>query len=117
MRILLIHPRFPTTYWGFQFSLALIGKGATLPPLGLLSVAALLPAAWELRLVDMNVGRLSGSDLRWAEVVLVTGMLIQEPSMHEVIARARRAGCRTIVGGPACTTSPSRFSDAHHVFV
>ncbi len=68
MRVLLAYPEFPTTYWGFQHSLALLGKRAMLPPLGLISVAALLPREWEVRLVDLNVEPLRGDDLGWADV-------------------------------------------------
>ncbi|MGZ5971753.1 MAG: B12-binding domain-containing radical SAM protein, partial [Polyangiales bacterium] len=117
MRVLLVYPQFPTTYWGFQHSLPIIGKRATLPPLGLISVAALLPKAWDLRLVDMNVTALRERDLDWADVVLSSGMLVQEPSMHEIIARSRAIGRRTVVGGPACTTSPERFDDADCLFL
>ena len=117
MRVLLVHPKFPTTYWGFQYSLPLIDKGATLPPLGLISLAALLPQAWELRLVDINIETLRDDQLNWADVVLVTGMLIQEPSMKEVLRRATAAACRTVVGGPACTTSPDRFAEADQLFL
>ena len=117
MRVLLVHPEFPRTYWGFQYSLPFIDKQATLPPLGLVSVAALLPRAWELRLVDMNVATLDDDDLRWADVVLVGGMLVQAPSMNEVLARARALGRRTVVGGPACTTSPALFDAADHLFI
>jgi len=117
MRALLVHPEFPTTYWGFQHSLDLIGKRATLPPLGLISVAALLPPDWEIRLVDMNVRPLEADDVRWSDVVLTGGMLVQEPSLHEVLALARRLGRRTVVGGPACTTSPERFDDADCLFL
>ncbi len=115
--MLLVYPKFPTTYWGFQHSLPLIGKRATLPPLGLISVAALLPQAWQLRLVDMNVTPLREDDLRWADVVLSSGMLVQEPSLHEILARSRALGRRTVVGGPACTTSPERFDDADCLFL
>lgn len=117
MRVLLIYPQFPTTYWGFQHSLELIGKRSTLPPLGLISVAALLPSEWEIRLFDMNVESLDDDDVRWADVVLTGGMLVQEASMHEIIARAHRLDRRAVVGGPACTTSPERFPDADCLFL
>lgn len=117
MRVLLVYPKFPTTYWGFQHSLPIIGKRATLPPLGLISVAALLPRAWEIRLVDMNIAALRDDDLRWADVVLASGMLVQEQSMHEILARSRELGRRTVLGGPACTTSPERFDDADCLFL
>lgn len=117
MKILLIHPEFPMTYWGFQYSLPFIQKEATLPPLGIVSVAALLPHSWVLRLVDMNVAQLTDDDLRWADAVFIGGMLIQSTSMLEVIERAKRLGRRTVVGGPACTTSPALFQAADYVFI
>jgi radical SAM superfamily enzyme YgiQ (UPF0313 family) len=117
VRILLVYPEFPTTYWGFKHSLALVGRRATLPPLGLISVAALLPQEWEFRLVDMNVEPLRRDDLSWADVVLSSGMLVQEASMHVVLSQARELGKRTVVGGPACTTSPERFGDADCLFL
>jgi radical SAM superfamily enzyme YgiQ (UPF0313 family) len=117
MRVLLVHPEFPTTYWGFQHSLPFIGKRATLPPLGLLTVAALVPHAWQARVTDLNVAPLSDDDLRWADAVLVGGMLVQAPSALNVIRRARALGRKTIVGGAAVTTSPSLFDEADHVFL
>jgi len=116
MRALLVHSRFPMTYWGFQHSLELLGKRATLPPLGLITLAALLPADWELRLVDLNIEELDDRQLAWAEVVLVGGMLMQAPSMREVVRRARAAGKRTVVGGPGPSTSPGLFPEADVVF-
>ncbi|MEZ4362841.1 MAG: B12-binding domain-containing radical SAM protein [Kofleriaceae bacterium] len=112
MKILLISPRFPVTYWGMQHALSIVGKRATIPPLGLLTVAALLPRQWALRLVDLNVQPLTEETLAWADAVLLGGMRIQAPSMHEVIARARALGRRTVVGGPGPTTAPEEFSDA-----
>jgi radical SAM superfamily enzyme YgiQ (UPF0313 family) len=116
MRILLVQPAFPRTYWGFQHALPLTGKRATLPPLGLITVAAALPPAWHCRLVDLNVERLTDEALGWADAVLVGGMLVQAPSAREVIARARALGKRTVVGGPAATTAPELFGDADVVF-
>src|SRR5439155_23405794 len=117
MRVLLVHPEFPTTYWGFQHSLPFIRKRATLPPLGLLTVAALLPRAWRARVADLNVAPLSDDDLLWADAVLVGGMLVQAPSALEVVRRARALERKTIVGGPAVTTSPALFDEADHVFL
>src|SRR5215467_1226207 len=76
MNALLIWPRIPVTYWGGHYSIGLIGKRAFMPPLGLLTVAALCPADWTLRLVDLNAGPLSDSDLEWADMVLMSGMVI-----------------------------------------
>src|SRR5207237_1176016 len=86
MRALLVHPPTPPTYWGFQHSLPIAGKAASLPPLGLLSLAALLPADWELKVVDENVEPLSDDALRWADAVLVTGMLIHASGIRRAPA-------------------------------
>jgi radical SAM superfamily enzyme YgiQ (UPF0313 family) len=116
MNALLVYPRFPLTYWGFQYGLRLIRKKANLPPLGLITLAALLPGQWRVRLVDLNVGALRDEDLHWADVVLTGGMLVQVTSMHEVIARSHSLGVPVAVGGPAPTTSPELFTDADVVF-
>ena len=116
MNVLLVQPLAPKTYWGFQYAVGIIGKGAPHPPLGLATLAALLPAQWDLRVLDLNVEPLRDSDLRWADVALITGMLVHKDSMHEVIARARSMGVRTVVGGPGASTRPEEFSDADHVF-
>lgn len=117
MRVLLVHPEFPITYWGFQYSLPLIGRRSTLPPLGLLTLAALLPREWQTRVADLNVAALSDDDLRWADAVLVGGMLVKAPSALDVIARCRLLGKKTVAGGPACTTSPGLLEAADHVFI
>ncbi len=113
---LLVYPHFPLTYWGLQHALRLVGKNAALPPLGLITLAALLPSRWNIRLVDLNVESLRNSDLEWADLVLTGGMLIQEESIHEIIAEAHLFHLPAIVGGPAATSSPDKFSDADLVF-
>ena len=117
MKILLAYPEFPKTYWGFQDSLPFVAKKTSLPPLGLLTVAALLPSNWEIRLVDLNVRKLRDSDIRWADVVLAGGMLIQTPSLHEIVARSHALGRQVVVGGPAPTTDPDEFGDADCCFM
>src|SRR5512147_2596257 len=112
MRALLVQAATPPTYWGFQHSLPFIRKEATLPPLGLATLAAHLPETWEQRIRDLHVAPLSDDDLRWADAVLVSGMLIQARSMREVLVRASRMGKLTVVGGPAPTTSPGGFPEA-----
>jgi radical SAM superfamily enzyme YgiQ (UPF0313 family) len=116
MNALLVQPLAPKTYWGFQYAVGIVGKGAPHPPLGLATLAALLPKEWELRIADLNVSPLRDEELRWADAVLVTGMLVHKESMHEVIARARNLGVRTVVGGPGASTRPEEFGDADHVF-
>ena len=116
MKILLVNPLFPYTYWGFQLGLRLAGRDVSLPPLGLITMAASLPPEWTLRLIDLNAESLRDRDLRWADAVLVGGMRVQAASMHSVIERAAAFGCRTVVGGPAPTTSPQEYGDADVVF-
>jgi radical SAM superfamily enzyme YgiQ (UPF0313 family) len=116
MRALLVQSATPPTYWGYQHSLPFIRKKATLPPLGIATLAAHLPESWQLRLRDLHVEPLADEDLRWADAVLVSGMLVQAASMREVLARARAFGKPTVVGGPAPTTSPDAFPDATYVF-
>jgi radical SAM superfamily enzyme YgiQ (UPF0313 family) len=93
-----------------------IRKRASLPPLGLVTLAALLPPTWEVRLADCNVTPLADEDLLWAEAVLVSGMLLQAPAMLTVVRRARECGRLVVVGGPAATTAPELFHAANIVF-
>ncbi|MBI4700131.1 MAG: DUF4070 domain-containing protein [Deltaproteobacteria bacterium] len=116
MKVLLVYPEIPPTYWGFQHALRLAGKASSLPPHGLISVAALLPAHWELRLVDANVRPLDDGDLGWADLVLVSGMQIQKHALLDVVRRSRAAGRRVVVGGPAATVEPEAFAEADCVF-
>ena len=117
MRALLLQAASPPTYWGYQHSLPFVGKDAPLPPLGLATLAAHLPERWELRLRDLQLGPVADEDVRWADAVLVSGMLVQEPSMHAALALANRLGRVTVVGGPAPTTSPGAFPEATYLFL
>ncbi|MCC6748398.1 MAG: B12-binding domain-containing radical SAM protein [Deltaproteobacteria bacterium] len=115
MRALLVYPRFPRTYWGQEYTHAITGKRAVLPPLGLLTVAALCPAHWRLRLVDLNVEPLSDADLAWSDVVLLSAMRVQQESFHEVVRRAHAAGKRVVAGGPYVTTDPEAAPEVDHL--
>src|SRR6267142_2175223 len=115
MNVLLVQPLAPKTYWGFQYAVGIVGKGAPHPPLGLATLAALLPGRWNLRILDLNVAPFEEEDLRWADAVLVTGMLVHSESMHAVISRAHRTGLRTVVGGPAASSRPDEFVDANFI--
>jgi radical SAM superfamily enzyme YgiQ (UPF0313 family) len=117
MRALLVQGASPPTYWGYQHGLPFIAKDAVLPPLGLATLAALLPDSWELRVRDLHLGPVSDDDLCSADAVLVSGMLVQGRSMREVLTRARRLGRPTVVGGPAATTSPDAFPEATYLFL
>ncbi|HOG48896.1 MAG TPA: DUF4070 domain-containing protein, partial [Anaerolineae bacterium] len=115
MRILLVYPEFPTTFWSFKHALKFVSKQASLPPLGLLTVAAMLPPAWEKRLVDMNVATLNDRDLAWADLVFISAMVVQRRSAEEVVARCNRAGVRVVAGGPLFTEEAEKFPTVDHL--
>ena len=115
MRALLVYPRFPDTFWSFRHALRFIRKRASLPPLGLLTVAAMLPERWEVRLVDMNVTTLKERDLEWADCVFLSAMMVQRDSAEDVIARCQARGVRTVAGGPLFTSQPDAFPQVDHL--
>jgi len=115
MRILLVYPHYPDTFWSFRYALKFIGRKASFPPLGLLTVAAMLPGEWEKKLVDMNVRPLADSDLVWADYVFISAMTVQRESAQEVIARCRRLGVTTVGGGPLFTACHEDFPDVDHL--
>ena len=117
IRALLVQAKSPNTYWGFQYCLPAAKKRAAHLPLGLLTLGGLLPRSWQLDLIDLNFQELTDDHLRQTDVVLVSGMLVQAPSIREVLARTRAAGVRSVVGGPAATACPDDFPDADHVFL
>jgi radical SAM superfamily enzyme YgiQ (UPF0313 family) len=115
MNVLLISPRFPESFWGFNHALYFAGKKSVLPPLGLLTVAAMLPGDWGKRLVDLNVlEEISDADLAWANVVFVGGMGVQWKSATEVVARAKAANKTIVAGGPLFTSTHALFPEVDH---
>src|SRR5882724_306609 len=117
MKVLLVNPQFPDTYWSFQHALPFEGKRCAFPPLGLLTVSALLPKTWEKRLVDLNVRSLKKSDIEWADMVFATAMLVQEDSLRSVVKRCKAAGKRVVIGGPYITTTIQELPEADHIFL
>jgi radical SAM superfamily enzyme YgiQ (UPF0313 family) len=115
MKALLIYPEFPDTFWSFRYALKFIHRKSTSPPLGLLTVAAMLPDEWEKRLVDMNVERLHDDDLKWADLVFLSAMSVQKDSAKGVIARCRAVGVRIVAGGPFFTTEYETFAEVDHL--
>jgi len=114
MNILLVSPATPDTFWSYKHVLRLISKKAAFPPLGLLTIAAMLPREWKLKLVDLNVTRLSDADVAWADYVFLSAMLIQESSVRRVIARCTEKGKPVVAGGPLFTTGHERFPEIQH---
>jgi len=114
MKILLVYPKYLDTFWSFKGVLKFISKKATHPPLGLLTVAAMLPKEWEKKLVDMNVTTLGDKDLEWADFVFVSAMSIQKASAKEVISRCKKMDIKIVAGGPLFTTGYEEFEDVDH---
>jgi len=114
MKILLIYPEFPDTFWSFKHALKFIRKKASAPPLGLLTVAAMLPPEWEKRLVDLNVRKLRDKDLAWADYAFVSAMTVQRKSTYQVIARCKAAGLKVVAGGPLFTAEHEQFGDVDY---
>src|SRR6202007_1721846 len=100
MKVLMIWPRFPASFWGFQGMITLMHEKTAMPPLGLLTVAALSPKRWTIRLIDRAFDELLDGDILWADLVMISGMHVQKGDMIGILARARRLGKRTMVGGP-----------------
>jgi len=114
VKILLIYPEFPDTFWSFKHALKFVRKKAGAPPLGLLTVAAMLPSEWEKRLVDLNVTVLTEEDLAWGDYVFVSAMVVQRESVRAILKRCKTAGVKVVAGGPLFTMEHERFPDVDH---
>ena len=115
MNVLLIYPKFPDTFWSFTYALRFIKKKAAFPPLGLLTVASLLPEKWPKRLVDVNVASLTDKDLLWADMAFIGGMAVQRKSAEQIIARCKQIGLKVVAGGPLFTSEPHKFGEVDHL--
>ncbi len=114
MNILLVYPDHPDTFWSFKHALKFISRKSTEPPLGLLTVAAMLPEDWTKQLVDMTISPLKNKDLEWADYIFIGGMSIQKNSAKEVIARCNNLGTKVVAGGPLFTTEFEQFEGVDH---
>ncbi len=114
MNTLLIYPSFPDTFWSFKHALKFIRKKSAYPPLGLLTVGAMLPEDWPKRLVDMNITNLTEEDLSWADVAFISAMAVQRESVDKTIARCKRAGLKVVAGGPLFTGEHEHFKEIDH---
>lgn len=117
MKILIVSPVFPDSFWSFKYVLKFIRKKAVFPPLGLLTMAAMLPKKWEKRLVDMNTDRLSNKDIIWADYVFIGAMYVQIKSVEEVIERCRNYKTKIVAGGPIFTMTYESYLDKIDHFV
>ncbi|MGM0441001.1 MAG: B12-binding domain-containing radical SAM protein [Elusimicrobiota bacterium] len=113
-KILLVYPRYPSSFWSLRYALEFISKKASHPPLGLLTISNLLPHDWNKKLIDLNVKSLSDKYLDWADMVFLSGMTIQKESAKEVIKRCQKKSVRLVAGGPMFTTGYKEFSGIDH---
>ncbi len=114
MNILLVYPRHPDTFWSFQHVMRFVGKRSAFPPLGLVTVAAMLPREWTLHLIDCNVSELGDADIAWADWVMLSGMIVHRESAHEIARRCNALGKPVVAGGPLFTTGHAEFEEIGH---
>ena len=114
MNTLLVYPAFPDTFWSFKHALKFIHKRSAFPPLGLLTVGAMLPISWAKRLVDINVTKLTEKDLTWADSVFISAMAVQRESARQIIRRCQKAGLKIVAGGPLFTDEHAEFREVDH---
>jgi radical SAM superfamily enzyme YgiQ (UPF0313 family) len=117
MKVLLVYPEYPPTYWSFRFAVPFQGKKASYPPLGLLTIAPLLPKSWVKKLVDLNTEKLEDRDIKWADVIFVSAMIVQKKSAVEVIRRSKAMGKIVVAGGPLWAKDPDCIEGVDHVVV
>lgn len=115
MKILLIYPVYPDTFWSFKYALKFISKKAAFPPLGLLTVASLLPDKWEKKLIDLNIEKLKQNDILWADYVFISAMGVQFNSAVETIERCKAMGAKVVAGGPLFTEDYEKFETVDHL--
>lgn len=115
MNILLVYPQYPDTYWSFKYALKFISKKAVNFPLGVLTVAALLPREWKKRVIDLNVSPLNDKDILWADYVFISAMQIQLASVNHIIERCRQLKTKIVAGGPLFTEEYEQFPGVDHL--
>lgn len=116
MNILFVYPKYPVSYWGFQYALPYVHKKATFPPLGLMTIAAMMPGeTYQKKLIDMNVQPLRDRDLRWADLVMISAMVVQRASVREIIARCKKHGVKIAAGGPLFSSESEDYADIDYL--
>jgi radical SAM superfamily enzyme YgiQ (UPF0313 family) len=117
MKVLMVYPEYPATYWSFRFAVPFQRRKAAHPPLGLMTIAPMLPGDWEKKLVDLNVESLRDKHLEWADMVMISAMIVQKKSAREVIARSKAMGKTVVVGGPLWAKDTADYDSIDHVVV
>lgn len=112
MKTLLIYPQFPSTFWSYEKILELVDRKVLLPPLGLITVAAILPQTWQFKLVDRNITAVTEAEWEWAELVILSGMIVQKSDFIAQIQEAKKRGKLVAVGGPYPTSVPHEIENS-----
>ena len=115
MNILLVYPMYPDTFWSFKHALKFVSKKASFPPLGLLTVASMLPKDWNKKLIDMNASELKDEDILWADFVFLSAMSVQSDSADQVIERCKKSNVKIVAGGPLFTSSPEYYDEVDYL--
>ena len=114
MNLLMLYPKFPETFWSFKHAIEFISKKATTPPLGLVTIASMLPASWNKKLVDLNIQALQQSEIDWADLVFISAMSVQRSSVVELVQRCKKSGKTIVAGGPLFTGEYEQFGEIDH---
>jgi len=117
MKILMVYPMYPNTFWSFKYALKFISKKASFPPLGLLTVASLLPEEWDIKLIDLNIEELNDKDILWSDYVFISAMSVQSESADEIIARCNNLKVKIVAGGPLFTSSSEYYENVDHLIL
>ncbi len=117
MNILMVYPMYPDTFWSFKHALKFVSKKASFPPLGLLTVASMLPKDWNKKLIDMNANQLMDDDILWADVLFISAMSIQSESANDVIQRCKKLNAKIAAGGPLFTSSSELYQNIDYLIL
>jgi radical SAM superfamily enzyme YgiQ (UPF0313 family) len=115
MNILLVYPLYPDTFWSFKHALKFVSKKASFPPLGLLTVASLIPKEWNKKLIDINITELKDKDILWADYVFISAMSIQSDSTDLIISRCNMLNAKIVAGGPLFTSCPEKYDNVDYL--
>jgi radical SAM superfamily enzyme YgiQ (UPF0313 family) len=117
MNILMVYPEYPDSFWSFKHALKFVSKKASFPPLGLLTVASMLPSEWNVKLIDMNVKDLFAKDIIWADYVFISAMSVQSESVNRVIEQCEKLNAKIVCGGPLFTSSSEYYENVDHLIL
>jgi radical SAM superfamily enzyme YgiQ (UPF0313 family) len=114
MKILLVYPQYPDTFWSFKYAVQFVSKKASMPPLGLLTIASMMPRDWDKKLIDTNVEKLRDKDIEWADMVFISAMIVQKKNAQDIINKCNELEKIVVAGGPLFTTQPEKFTGVDH---